>query len=99
MVDWPENLRDDYEFPLTRPIGPGCHNVVNVLYIGAWKVTEEIREILKMENKQYSAVLEQAYRTVFLRPNGLFADMENGTHCGLHAKVYALYYGVAKNNE
>lgn len=99
MVDWPENLRDDYEFPLTRPIGPGCHNVVNVLYIGAWKVTEEIREILKMENKQYSAVLEQAYRTVFLCPNGLFADMENGTHCGLHANVYALYYGVAKNNE
>lgn len=99
MVDWPENLRDNYEFSLTRPIGPGCHNVVNVLYIGAWKVTEEIRTILGIQKEAYSTVLENAYRKVFLRENGLFADSENGTHCGLHANVYALYYGVAKKEE
>lgn len=47
MVDWPENLRDGYDFPLTRPIvAPGCHNVINALYIGAVKTLEEIEEIL-----------------------------------------------------
>ena len=38
LVDWPENLRDDYDFALTRPVvGAGCHNVINALYLGAKK--------------------------------------------------------------
>ena len=41
LVDWPENLRDGYDFPLTRPVvALGCHNVINALYIGAMETTE-----------------------------------------------------------
>lgn len=36
LVDWPENLRDGYDFALTRPVvAKGCHNVINALYLGA----------------------------------------------------------------
>ena len=34
LVDWPENLRDGYNFPVTRPIGPGLHNVLNAFWCG-----------------------------------------------------------------
>jgi hypothetical protein len=34
LVDWPDNLRDGYDFPLTKPVGDGCHNVINAWYYG-----------------------------------------------------------------
>lgn len=46
LVDWPENLRDGYDFELSRPVvAPGCHNVVNALYVGAVKTLEELMDI------------------------------------------------------
>ena len=33
LVDWPENFRDGYNFPLTNPVGAGMHNVLNAFYI------------------------------------------------------------------
>ena len=35
LVDWPDNLRDGYDFPLTKPPAKGCHNVINAYYYGA----------------------------------------------------------------
>jgi len=48
LVDWPENMRDNYDFELTNPIlsGSGCHNVINAFYIGSVMCTEQIAEIL-----------------------------------------------------
>ena len=34
IVDWPRNLRDGYDFSLTRPIGDGIHNVLNAFWCG-----------------------------------------------------------------
>lgn len=29
LVDWPQNLRDNYDFDLPQPVvGDGCHNVI-----------------------------------------------------------------------
>ena len=42
LVDWPSNLRDDYDFELTNPIGKGVHNVINAFYIGAVICTEKL---------------------------------------------------------
>lgn len=33
LVDWPANLRDNYDFPLEKPIGEGFHNVINAFYV------------------------------------------------------------------
>lgn len=50
LVDWPENLRDGYDFPLTRPVvALGCHNVINALYIGAMETQNTLAEICGRE--------------------------------------------------
>ncbi len=46
LVDWPVNLRDDYDFKVVDPIGPGFHNVINALYVGAQKNLTRIEGIL-----------------------------------------------------
>lgn len=95
MVDWPENLRDGYDFPLTIPVGRGCHNVINAQYIGALKRKAQIEKILGLpENTDWEKKREQ-YQKVFFRPeSGLFADSENSGHSSLHSNVYALYFGL-----
>ena len=49
LVDWPENLRDNYDFALPHaPVGKGCHNVLNALYIGMKQCMEKLRMILQI---------------------------------------------------
>ncbi|MCQ2433374.1 MAG: alpha-L-rhamnosidase N-terminal domain-containing protein, partial [Clostridia bacterium] len=43
LIDWPENLRDDYDFPATKPIGPGAHNVMNAFGYGMQREIDKIR--------------------------------------------------------
>ncbi|GLX66641.1 hypothetical protein MU1_09850 [Paenibacillus glycanilyticus] len=51
LVDWPANLRDEYDFELTLPIGPGCHNVLNAYYMGCRQTVAEIRRILGLPDR------------------------------------------------
>lgn len=95
-MDWPENLRDGYDFPLTRPIvGQGCHNVVNALWYGAWVMREEMESILALPSKERSGQLKKAFVNTFYRQEQhLFADSEVSSHCSLHANLYAAYIGL-----
>lgn len=106
MVDWPENLRDDYDFPLTRPVvAPGVHAVVNALYIGAWKTLQEIQDILadtenqtglckKEQLPDWHLLAARFYDVFFREETGLFADSETSMHGSLHANLYPLYFGL-----
>lgn len=96
LVDWPENLRDGYDFPLTRPVvAPGCHNVVNALYVGAAQTLSKIEGILGLPESTGWETLRQAYVRAFYRPGEKrFADSETSAHTSLHANVYALYFGL-----
>ena len=96
LVDWPENLRDDYDFPLTRPVvSPGCHNVINALYIGSVKMLGEIEKILDLPPSMDDQALQKAYRRAFYREDRkLFADSESSSHCALHSNLFALYFGL-----
>lgn len=96
LVDWPENLRDGYDFPLTRPIvGQGCHNVVNALWYGAWVMREKMESILALPSEGRSEQLKEAFRNAFYREERhLFADSEVSDHCSLHANLYAAYFGL-----
>ncbi len=100
LVDWPTNLRDDYDFPLTKPIGKGVHNVINAFYIGAVVCTERIIDILGIkleEGARRSEALIKAYNSCFWRADkGLYADSENSEHTSLHSNVLPLYFGFAK---
>lgn len=96
LVDWPENLRDGYDFPLTRPVvGPGCHNVINALWYGANRMKEEMADILGISVKKRSDEIGKAFRAAFYREEShLFADSETSSHCSLHANVYPAYFGL-----
>lgn len=95
LVDWPENMRDDYDFPLTNPIGPGCHAVINAFYIGALKQTEEIKRLLKIDFVPKAESLRNTFNSIFLlKDTGCYADRENGHHSSLHANVIPVYYGL-----
>jgi len=100
LVDWPKNLRDDYDFPMDKPIGKGVHNVMNAFYIGAVILTEKIIDILHIPleaSDRRSDALIAAYNKAFWRPSlGLYADSETSSHASLHSNVLPLYFGFAK---
>lgn len=96
LVDWPDNLRDNYDFELPQPVvGDGCHNVINALYVGMKKSMEEIRKILGVGGASEFEQLKQAFIHTFYQPEtGLFVDSTVSTHSSLHANVFACFYGL-----
>lgn len=96
LVDWPEDARDGYDFPLTRPVvGKGCHNVVNALWYAALLMKEEMERILGLRSNTRSWEVTKAFQRAFFRPGrGLFADSEESGHCSLHANGYAACFGL-----
>lgn len=96
LVDWPDNLRDGYDFPLTRPVGDGCHAVMNTFYIGCISAVQEIKDILAIPYDDLLPVLKQTFCQRFYRPSTrLFADAEFTDHASLHANVLPLFFGLA----
>ncbi len=96
LVDWPENLRDHYDFELTRPIvGAGVHNVMNALYLGCIRMYERIRAILGYAPVYDFERYRDAFQRSFYREDlKLFVDSEQSTHASIHSNLYALYFGL-----
>lgn len=96
MVDWPENLRDDYDFGLTRPVvAAGYHNVINALYVGAVKTLTKLEELLGYPVTNDWQQLRDAYVEMFYRPEKrLFADSAESEHTAVHSNIYPLYFGL-----
>ena len=96
LVDWPENLRDGYDFELPQPVvGDGCHNVINALYLGMRQSIEKIKTILEIPSQIDLSGLKEAYiHTFFREDQGLFADSSVSNHCALHSNIYAAFYGL-----
>ena len=95
LVDWPDNLRDNYDFPLTNPIGKGVHNVINAFYVGAVTQVEQIKDILGIHHENKSKELKEKFNSIFFDEKiGLYVDSENSRHSSLHANVIPLYYGL-----
>ena len=100
LVDWPENLRDGYDFPLTNPIGKGVHNVINAFWIGFLKFFDEISEILGFTTTNKAETAEKSYIEAFFDKNiGLFCDSEKRTHSAVHSNVLPLYFGIKKDDD
>ncbi|MGI5959909.1 MAG: family 78 glycoside hydrolase catalytic domain [Massiliimalia sp.] len=95
LVDWPKNLRDGYDFPLTIPIGPGCHNVINGFYIGCVMMVEKIKAELGIPYTKQSEHLQQAFNKAFFRPSlGRYVDHEHSSHSSIHANCIPAFYGL-----
>lgn len=96
LVDWPENLRDNYDFVLSRPIvSPGCHNVINALYVGAVKSVSKIERILDYPVTRDWKEVKNCFIKAFYRPEKkLFVDSESSGHTAVHSNIYPLYFGL-----
>jgi hypothetical protein len=95
LVDYPENLRDDYDFPLTRPVAAGVHNVINAFYVGAVLQTEEIKRILGIPHSGEGQNLRNTFNKVFFDyERGIYRDSETSAHASLQSNMLAPYYGL-----
>ncbi len=97
MVDWPENLRDSYDFPLTIPIGAGCHAVINAYFYGALLYIEKLENILHLESdtKQKRRKIKEAFQKAFYQKDErLFVDAEGSKHSSLHTNSLALFFSL-----
>ena len=95
LVDWPDNLRDGYDFPLTRPVSDGCHNVVNALYYGCVRTVQTIRDMVGVTYEDELPRLKASFIAAFYRPNTRrFADAVDSEHCSLHANLFPLLFRI-----
>ena len=102
LVDWPDNLRDGYNFPLTKPIGPGKHNVLNAFWIGFLKSYNEICKVLnKSENLKINDTEKAFVDTFYNEKTGLFCDSAEKTHSSVHSNILPLLFniGITKDTE
>ncbi|THF84730.1 alpha-L-rhamnosidase [Cohnella fermenti] len=97
LVDWPDNLRDGYDFNLANGHADGCHNVINSFYYGALEAVKEIRQALGLPaDLQELAEFRNSFRERFYREDRrLFADAAESEHCSLHANALPLLFGLA----
>ena len=95
LVDWPDNLRDGYNFPLTKPIGEGKHNVLNAFWIGFLKADQDICEILgEAVNIAIDNVEKSFINAFYNKETGLYCDSTQKTHSAVHSNVLPLLFNI-----
>lgn len=102
LVDWPFNMRDNYDFKVDKPIDDGSHNVVNAFYYGALLAVRDIRGMLGLQDEHSVEMsrFKSAYRRSFLdRQTKLFTDSETSKHASLHANALPLLFGLTEDDD
>ncbi len=100
LVDWSANLRDGYDFPLTKPISDGVHNALNALWIGFLKAMNEIEAICGNEKvAETDEVIRSFYKAFYNDETGLFCDSESKTHSAVHSNIFPLLFGIYGKDE
>ncbi len=99
LVDWPENLRDNYDFDLSKT-GQGICTIASMFFYGFLKSmsglyrlvgdNERSEELELLYTKIGNAIIEKTYDY----KTGLFRDTPDSTHSALHANVMPLYFGL-----
>ena len=101
LVDWPENLRDGYDFHICDPLptGQGAHNVMNAFWYGFKLAMEEIWSIL---GEQYDFGTENTKKgfmnAFYSEKTGLFMDTPKSDHAAVHSNLLPLLFGMADEN-
>ena len=105
LVDWPANMRDDYDFPLPQPAqrghdgqpltDDGAHNVLNGHYIGMLDDIDRIRAALGMDPLGKRERVAASFVRAFYDPGkGLFRDSERSNHISEHANILPLAFNI-----
>ena len=96
LVDWPPNLRDGYDFELSRPVKPGTHNAINAFYYGLKRDADRLRALLGLPCRGEAEAVRLAFIQTFRKDDGLFRDAPGSAHTALHSVVLPLYYGITE---
>lgn len=100
LVDWPENLRDGYDFPLTRPVGPGIHNVLCAFWCGFLDALDEYYQLLGMPPTSRTERTKAAFiRAFYDEKTGLFCDTPALTHSSVHSSILPLLFRIGTEDE
>lgn len=100
LVDWPENLRDGYDFNLSKPVGDGCHNVINAYYLGAILYTEKMAAALKINREKRFETLSGAFNDAFFSMDtNLYVDAIGSSHSAIHSNIMPLFFGIVPNDK
>ena len=95
IVDWPANLRDNYEYPDSKKIGNGKHNVVNAFWYSAVVSLDEIYKALGIKNDSIAEKIKASYYDAFYKEElGLFADNTESSHAAIHSNILPLLFGI-----
>ncbi len=95
LVDWPVNMRDNYDFELTKPIGSGVINVLNAFYYGAIVAYEKVSDILGVEYTNRSTHLKTVFnKAFFCAETMLYVDSETSKHSSIHANMLPLLFSM-----
>ena len=98
-MDWPQNLRDGYDFDLSPVVGDGCHNVVNAFFCGAVKTVNEIRRILGIDYTDEFPRLKESFVKAFYHEDmKLFSDSTVSRHMALHSNILPLFFGLVPHD-
>ncbi|NOZ56313.1 MAG: family 78 glycoside hydrolase catalytic domain, partial [Calditrichaeota bacterium] len=101
LVDWPPNLRDDYDMKRAEQ---GVNTVLNAFYLGALNAASRLAGLLghKADSCAYaeraSARRDAFNRLLLDHEKGLYVDALGSTHSSLHANVLPLYFDLAPDS-
>ena len=101
LVDWPDNLRDGYDFPLERPrIGKGAHNVLNAFWCGFIDSMDEFYTNIGMPQTGLSKSTKDSFiKEFYNEKTGLFCDFGAKTHSAVHSNILPLLFGIGSDIE
>jgi len=97
LVDWPQNLRDGYDFEKAKN---GVCTVINVYFYGFIKTLSGLYGIVGDKKraaeleKTYKAMGESIIRKTYDEKSGLFTDTPDSLHSSLHANALQMFYGL-----
>ncbi len=95
LVDWPANLRDGYDFPLTKPIGEGVHNVINAFWCGFLSDLDELYKILGKEPTGLTEKVKKSFiRTFYCEKTGLYCDAPGTEHSAVQSCILPLLFEI-----
>lgn len=95
LVDWPENLRDNYDYDYALEAG---NTVLNAFYYGALRTAAEFERIFGRDGKVYDEQADKV-KTAFAKylvdpTTGLYVDAPGSRHSSLHANAVPLFFGL-----
>ena len=98
LVDWPANLRDDYDYDFAKDKE---NAVLNAFYYGSLTTAADLLEHMGRDPQPYRSRAERVragFQSRMVDPQtGLFLDAPGSTHSSLHANAIPLYFGLAES--